>query len=127
MLKSADFLGRLCLSAVFVVAVPSKITKFSSVVEAISGQGIPPALAPFLLLAAIACLVVGSALLLFGKNQKLGASLLLIFLVPTTIIFHAFPFQPKALFMNLGLIGGLTLAFTRSKFIEREVPIDIKE
>jgi len=116
--KTVDFLGRLCLSAVFVVAVPSKITKFSSVVETISGQGVPAPLAPFLLFAAIACLVVGSVLLIFGKSQKLGASLLLIFLVPTTIIFHAFPFQPKALFMNLGLIGGLTLALTRPKFIE---------
>ena len=106
------------MAAVFVVAVPSKITKFSSVVGSISGQGIPEPLAPFLLVAAILCLVVGSVLLLFGNNQRLGASLLLIFLVPTTIIFHVFPFQPKALFMNLGLIGGLTLALTRPKFIE---------
>ncbi len=120
-LKSADFLGRLCLSAVFVVAVPSKIAKFSSVVSSISEKGIPEALAPFLLVAAIACLIVGSVLLIFGKNQKLGASLLLIFLVPTTLIFHAFPFQPKALFMNLGLIGGLTLALTRPQYIEGDL------
>ena len=119
--KSVDFLGRLCLSAVFVVAVPSKIIKFSSVVSSISEKGIPEPLAPFLLLAAIACLIVGSVLLIFGKNQKLGASLLLIFLVPTTIIFHAFPFQPKALFMNLGLIGGLSLTLTRPKYIEGDL------
>ncbi|HGY5543611.1 MAG TPA: DoxX family protein [Prochlorococcus sp.] len=116
--KSIDFIARVCLSAVFIVAIPPKIINFSSVVDAIARRGIPQPLALFLLVAAIACLVVGSALLIFGKNQILGASLLLIFIVPTTIIFHLFPFQAKAVFMNLGLIGGLILALTRTSLID---------
>ncbi|HGY5535108.1 MAG TPA: DoxX family protein [Prochlorococcus sp.] len=116
--KSIDFIARVCLSAVFIVAIPPKIINFSSGVDAIARRGIPQPLALFLLVAAIACLVVGSALLIFGKNQILGASLLLIFIVPTTIIFHLFPFQAKAVFMNLGLIGGLILALTRTSLID---------
>ncbi len=116
--KSIDVIGRICLAAVFVIAIPVKITKFSSVVEAIAGRGIPEPLAAFLLLCAISCVIAGSALLIFSKDQKIGASLLLIFLIPTTIIFHIFPFQPKAVFMNLGLIGGLTIALTRPKLTD---------
>ena len=88
--KSLDVIGRICLAAVFVIAVPVKIRRFSSVAEAIAGRGIPEALSVFLLIAAIGCIVLGSLLLVFGKNQKWGASLLLLFLVPTTIIFHLF-------------------------------------
>ena len=41
-----------------------------------------------------------------------SASLLLVFLVPTTLIFHTAPVGP-AFFMHLALIGGLILAITR--------------
>ena len=116
--RSVDLIGRFCLAAVFVIAVPVKITKFSSVVGAIVSRGIPEPLSVLLLVAAIACLVVGPVLLLIGKKQKIGAALLLTFLVPTTIIFHLFPFQSQAVFMNLGLIGGLTLALTRPDLTE---------
>ena len=116
--KSTDFLGRICLAAVFVNAVPVKITKFSTVVNSIKDRGIPEPLAQLLLLAAIIILILGSLSIVIGKDQKLGASLLLTFLIPTTIIFHLSPFQSQAVFLNLGLIGGLTLALTRSKFTE---------
>tara|TARA_Y100001968_G_C18757238_1_gene436110 strand:+ start:112 stop:492 length:381 start_codon:yes stop_codon:yes gene_type:complete len=111
--KTLDFLARILLSSVFVIALPSKLTAFPSVVNAISQRGIPEPIAILLLVAAIGCISFGSILLVFGGKQKLGAGLLLIFLVPTTIIFHLFPFQTKAVFMNLGLIGGLMLALLR--------------
>tara|TARA_Y100001968_G_C19212604_1_gene645538 strand:+ start:381 stop:602 length:222 start_codon:yes stop_codon:yes gene_type:complete len=40
---------------------------------------------------------------------KLGAYLLIIFIVPATFIFDFSPFQIKAVLMNAGLIGGLLL------------------
>ena len=43
----------------------------------------------------------------------LGASLLLLFLVPTTLIFHTFPVD-SGFAMNLALIGALILAITRA-------------
>ena len=79
--KLIDAIGRFCLAAVFVIAIPVKIKKFSEIVESISRQGIPEALAPILLVGAIACLISGSILLVFGKDQKLGAALLLILLL----------------------------------------------
>ncbi len=112
--KSFDFLGRLCLATTFAIAIPPKILEFPSVVNSISKQGIPEPLAAFLLIVAIACLIGGVGFLLFGKDQRIGASLLLIFLIPTTLIMHFFPFQSLAVFMNLGLIGGLIIALTRA-------------
>ncbi len=120
--KSIDFIARACLASVFVRAIPGKITDFSSVVATIAAKGIPEPLAFVLLIAAIACLLLGSIFMLFGRNQQLGAALLLIFLVPTTMIFHLFPFQAGAIFMNLGLIGGLTLVVTRPMFNQSEQP-----
>tara|TARA_B100000700_G_C14751795_1_gene717901 strand:- start:77 stop:457 length:381 start_codon:yes stop_codon:yes gene_type:complete len=108
-----DFLGRLCLATTFAIAIPPKILDFQSVANSISKQGIPEPLAAFLLVIAIACLIGGVGFLLFGKDQRIGASLLLVFLVPTTLIMHFFPFQSLAVFMNLGLIGGLIIALTR--------------
>ena len=65
------------------------------------------------LLAAIAVLIAGSILLVFGSNTVLGASLLTVFLVPTTLIFHTFQVE-SGFAMNLALIGGMILAITRA-------------
>ena len=108
-----DFLGRAAISAVFVNAVPGKITDFPGNTAFIASKGIPEPLANILLFAAILVLIAGSILLVFGSNTKLGASLLLIFLVPTTLIFHTFPID-SGFYMNLSLIGALILAITRS-------------
>lgn len=108
-----DFLGRLFLAAVFVNALPGKLTDFSSNVGFIASKGIPEPLANVLLCVAILLLIAGSILLVFGGNTILGASLLLLFLVPTTLIFHTFPID-SGFYMNLALIGGLILALTRS-------------
>jgi len=56
---------------------------------------------------------LGSGFFIFGENQKIGSAFLLLFLIPTTIIFQVFPFHQRAVFMNLGLIGGLIIAAIR--------------
>tara|TARA_B100000530_G_scaffold242927_1_gene158717 strand:- start:33 stop:212 length:180 start_codon:yes stop_codon:yes gene_type:complete len=56
---------------------------------------------------------LGSGFFIFGGNQKIGSLFLLIFLIPTTIIFHMFPFHQRAVLMNLGLIGGLIITALR--------------
>tara|TARA_B100000161_G_scaffold222101_1_gene167484 strand:- start:133 stop:312 length:180 start_codon:yes stop_codon:yes gene_type:complete len=56
---------------------------------------------------------MGSGFFIFGENQKIGSVFLLLFLIPTTIIFHVFPFNQKAVLMNLGLIGGLIITAIR--------------
>jgi uncharacterized membrane protein YphA (DoxX/SURF4 family) len=56
---------------------------------------------------------LGSGFFIFGKNQKIGSIFLLFFLIPTTLIFHIFPFHQKAVLMNLGLMGGLIITALR--------------
>ena len=108
-----DWLGRGLMAALFVKAVPGKLTNFSGTVDLIISKGVAEPLAGFLLASAITCLIVGSVAFVFGANTRLGASLLLVFLVPTTLIFHTFPVD-SGLFMNLALIGALFLALSRS-------------
>jgi len=82
-------------------------------VEYASSKGIPDPLASVLIVAAIICLILGSGFFIFAGNQKIGSVFLLLFLIPTTIIFHIFPFHQKAVLMNLGLIGGLIITAIR--------------
>ena len=111
---SLNFLGRLFLSAIFINAIPSKILDFSGKTEYIAAQGFPEFLSAIFLFAAILVLIAGSFLLIFTKKIKLGSSLLLIFLIPTTVIFHLVSFDPMHLIMNISLIGGLLLAIDKS-------------
>ena len=108
-----DFLSRVSISTIFITAIPGKINGFERTIEYISSKGIPDPISSILLVGAIICLILGSGFFIFGKNQKIGSVFLLIFLIPTTIIFHVFPFHQRAVFMNLGLIGGLIIAAIR--------------
>ena len=108
-----DFFARVSISAIFISAIPSKINDFEGTVEYISSKSIPEPISSILLVGAIICLILGSGFFIFGENQKIGSVFLLLFLVPTTIIFHVFPFNQRALFMNLGLIGGLIITAIR--------------
>ena len=108
-----DFIARLALSSIFIYAIPGKITGFVKTVEYISSKGIPNQISSILLVGAIICLTLGSGFFIFGGNQKIGSVFLLLFLIPTTLIFHVFPLNEKALFINLGLIGGLLISYLR--------------
>jgi len=111
---SVNFLGRLLLSAIFINAIPGKITDFGSQVQFIVSRGFPESISIIMMLAAIALLFCGSFLLLFTERIKVACSLLLIFLVPTTIIFHLVPFQLAAFARNLSFIGGLLVTIDKS-------------
>ena len=108
-----DFFSRLAISAIFISAIPGKINGFDRTVEYISSKGIPYPIASVLLVGAIISLILGSGFFIFGENQKIGSIFLLLFLIPTTIIFHMFPFHQRAVLMNLGLIGGLIITALR--------------
>ena len=108
-----DFLARVAISAIFISAIPGKIAGFGRTVEYISSKAIPDPIASILLVGAIICLTLGSGFFIFGENQRIGSAFLLLFLIPTTLIFHIFPFHQRAVFMNLGLIGGLLISALR--------------
>jgi len=108
-----DFFSRVLISAIFISALPGKLNGFERTVEYISSKGIPDPISSILLVGAIICLILGSGFFIFGENQKIGSIFLLLFLIPTTIIFHIFPFHQKAVLMNLGLMGGLIITALR--------------
>jgi putative oxidoreductase len=103
-------IARVLLCLVFIHAVIGKLTGFAGVAGAIAAKGLP--LAPGLLVAAMALMAVGSALVISGWKTRLGAVLLLLFLVPTTLVFHgdvADKMERIQLFKNLAIMGGLLL------------------
>jgi putative oxidoreductase len=82
-------LGRLLLCTIFfMAAVGNKIPHFSQVAKVMESVGIP---APQLMLVgAIVFLIVGSVSVIVGYQARIGATLLLVFLVLATYYFHAF-------------------------------------
>ncbi len=108
-----DFFARVAITAIFISTIPGKINGFERTVEYISSKGIPNPIASILLVGAIISIILGSGFFIFGENQKIGSVFLLLFLIPTTIIFHLFPFHQRAFFVNLGLIGGLIISAIR--------------
>ena len=111
---SLNFLGRLFLSAIFINAIPGKITNFTAQAQYITNRGFPEPVSMVMMVGAIALLLSGTILLICTKRTKLACSLLLIFLVPATIIFHLIPFQLAAVARNLSVIGGLLVAIEKS-------------
>lgn len=84
-----NLFGRIALSAIFLLsAVGNKIPNFSGVVGYMKSEGVP---APeFLLSGAIVFLIAGSLSLIVGYQARLGATLLLVFLMAATFFFHDF-------------------------------------
>lgn len=107
-----DRVGRIALAAMFIRAIPGKLLDFNGTVAGIASKGIPVPIASVLLAAAISLLLVGSLLLIVGRDTRIGAALLLVFLLPTTLIFHGSLDDP-GLVRNVTLMGALLLAITR--------------
>ena len=116
-----NLLGRFFLVAIFLMsALGNKIPKFGPTSEYMASEGVP---APAILLAgAIVFLIVGSLSVLVGFKARIGATLLLIFLVLATYWFHDFwtfedaaarQTQTIAFMKNLALMGALLMLIAR--------------
>ncbi len=82
-------LGRALLVLIFMMsAVGNKIPQFSKVVGLMESQGVP--MPNVMLAGAIVFLLAGSLSILVGFRARIGAALLLIFLVLATYYFHDF-------------------------------------
>jgi putative oxidoreductase len=82
-------LGRVLLATIFFMsAAGNKIPNFNTVVGYMETAGVPAA--PFVLVGAIVFLIAGSVSLVLGYRARLGAGLLLVFLVLATYYFHGF-------------------------------------
>jgi putative oxidoreductase len=82
-------IGRILLSTIFLMsAVGNKIPNFNQVAGYMASEGVPAA--KLLLAGAVVFLLVGSLSVIVGYNARIGATLLLIFLVLATYFFHDF-------------------------------------
>jgi putative oxidoreductase len=112
-------LGRVMLCTIFLMAaVGNKIPHFRAVADVMATKGIP---APtILLVGAIVFLIAGSLSIILGYKARIGAILLLIFLVLATYYFHFQDFRQATdqkekteqmiqIMKNLGLMGAMLL------------------
>jgi putative oxidoreductase len=107
-------LGRLCYSAIFIMAGPAHFTK-ADLAYGVS-QGVPLASVAVPLSGVIALL--GGLSILAGYKARYGAWLLVLFLVPVTVIMHNFwsisdpvaKSMQQIMFMkNLSMLGAALL------------------
>ena len=114
---TSALIGRILISAIFILSGIAKLTDTSGTVAHMEHAGIPAA-HPLAIIAGIAELTGGVAIL-FGFLTRLAAIGLALFLIPTTLIFHHFwtlegaERMPQMVnFMkNLTTLGGLMLLF----------------
>ena len=106
----AILVGRIVLVLIFVQSGVGKIGNFQGTAQYMAGHGMP--YANFFLVGAIFFELVGSITVILGYFARFGAVLLLIFLIPTTLIFHNIFVDPKMMiqFMkNVSMFGGLLI------------------
>jgi putative oxidoreductase len=129
-------LGRTLLCTIFLLsAVGNKIPNFRAVAGYMAKEGVP---APQVMLAgAIVYLIAGSLSVILGYRARIGAALLLVFLVLATYYFHDFwtisdPLarqeQTIQFLKNLGLMGAMLLEIANGtgplSLDERKVHVD---
>jgi putative oxidoreductase len=71
-------------------------------------------IAGFFLVSAILLELLGSLMLVLGYKAKIGALMLIVFLIPATLIFHlefGDRIQVTQFFKNLAILGGLLMPF----------------
>ena len=85
----ASLIGRLMIATIFLMsAVGNKIPKFSDIARYMASEGVP--LPQVMLAGAIVFLIVGSVSVITGFKARIGAALLLVFLILATYFFHDF-------------------------------------
>ncbi len=103
----ASLIGRILLVLIFFNSGIGKIGNFEGTAQYMAKFGMP--LTTFFLLGAIFLELVGSSTVLLGYFTRFGALLLIIFLIPTTLIFHTNftdPMQKIHFMKNVSMFGG---------------------
>ncbi len=81
-------IGRVLLAYIFVVAGFGKIGSFSATATYMASKGLP--MSEVLLVATIVIELVGGLMIALGWKARWAALAIFVFLIPTTLIFHAF-------------------------------------
>tara|TARA_B100001093_G_C26799397_1_gene1002645 strand:- start:1086 stop:1472 length:387 start_codon:yes stop_codon:yes gene_type:complete len=100
-----DFIGRLLISALFLISGYDKIFSIDGTMSWMEGYGIPG----FLLYPTIGLEIILPLFIIIGYSARLSAGLLAAFCVITSFIFHydfADQMQTISFLKNIGLAGG---------------------
>ncbi len=107
--------GRLLLATIFVASGANMITDWETPAQMMADKGLPAV--PVLLSVAVALEIIGGLSVLVGAYARLGALLLLAFLVPVSLVMHDFWTMEGAERMtqminfmkNVSIAGGVVL------------------
>jgi putative oxidoreductase len=102
-----SFVGRILLVLIFLNSGIGKIGNFEGTAQYMAQYGMP--FTSFFLFGAIIFELVGSITVILGYLTRLGALILIIFLIPTTVIFHtnfSDPIQMIMFMKNVSMLGG---------------------
>ena len=117
-----DLIGRLLISALFLISAYNKIFSIDGTMSWIEGYGIPG----LLVYPTIALEIILPLFVIIGYKARLSAGILAIFCVATAFIFHydfVDQMQTIAFLKNLGLAGGFLFIVangTKNWAIDRE-------
>lgn len=101
-------LGRVFIAQIFLQSGINKIFNFSQTAQFMASHGMHAV--PMWLVLAILFELTGTALLIAGFFTRIGALLLIMFMIPVTFVFHldfAVRLQAIMFMKNIAIIGGL--------------------
>ncbi len=107
-----SLIGRILLVLIFLGSGTGKIGNFEGTAQYMAKFGMP--FTTFFLLGSIFLELGGSITVILGYFTRFGVLLLIIFMIPTTLIFHtnfADPMQKIHLMKNVSMFGGCLILF----------------
>lgn len=111
------FFARIAIATIFIFAGAGKLIDYDQTAQYMAAHGLT--YVPFFLIGAVIVELVGGLCILLGYKTRFGAAILLLFLIPTTLIFHNFwaadaaakTMQQIMFLKNLAIFGGLLYVF----------------
>ena len=117
-----DLIGRIFISALFLISAYNKIFNLEGSMNWMEGFGVPS----FLIFPAIALEIILPVLVIIGYQARLAAGILSIFCILTAFVFH-FDFSNQSQLIsflkNIGLAGGFLFILahgTKEWSVDRE-------
>ena len=110
MINLIDLIGRILISALFLLNGIFKISNYNGTIGWMESFGMPG----ILLIPAIILEIAGPVLIIIGYKTKLAAGLLSLFCITTAFIFHndfANQMQLTSFLKNVALAGGFLILF----------------
>ena len=115
LIRASTLAGRFLLALIFLVSGGGKLMDIPGTTAYMATMGLP--MPSVLLWGSLAFELIGALLVLVGYKARLGAFLLILFMIPTTLVFHSFwglagnerIAQMLQFLKNGAIIGGLFL------------------